>query len=34
MKSFTELDRADIADGSVMRLVKRNDEYLIYVDRE
>ena len=34
MKNFTELDRANISDGSVMRLVKRADEYLIYVDRE
>lgn len=34
MKKFEEFDRADISDGGVMRLVKRNDEYLIYVDRE
>jgi len=34
MKKFEELDRAAISDGSVMRLVKRNQEYLIYVDRE
>ena len=34
MKIFTELDRANISSGSVIRLVKRNEEYLIYVDRE
>ncbi len=34
MKVFEELDRAEISGGGVMRLVRRNDEYLIYVDRE
>jgi len=34
MKVFEELDRVDIPGGSVMRLVKRDAEYLIYVDRE
>ena len=34
MKKFEELDRSDISNGGVMRLVKRNEEYLIYVDRE
>ncbi|MFA7172747.1 MAG: hypothetical protein WC340_04940 [Kiritimatiellia bacterium] len=34
MKVFEELDRAAVLDNNVMRLVKRNDEYLIYVGRE
>jgi len=34
MKVFQELDRAEIPGGGVMRLVSRNDEYLIYVERE
>ncbi len=34
MKKFEEIERVDISDGGVMRLVKRNEEFLIYVDRE
>ncbi len=33
MKRFIEIERVDISDGGVMRLVQHNDEYLIYVDR-
>lgn len=34
MKAFEELERAEISDGSVLRLVKRAEDYLIYVERE
>ncbi|MDD2599219.1 MAG: hypothetical protein PHO37_08350 [Kiritimatiellae bacterium] len=34
MKIFEEVEQVEIPDNNVMRLVKRNDEYMIYVGRE
>ena len=34
MKIFEELEQAEIPGGGMMRLVKRNEDYLIYVERE